>query len=101
MIRHIVLFKLKPKVTRKEMEGLAKELNRLKQNIDEVRSVEVEMDVGRKDNSCDLILNALFDNMEDVKAYSVHPAHVKVLESINRLCESTTKIDYHTKWVGI
>lgn len=83
------------------MEELARELNSLKENIEQVRGIEVEMDVGRTDNSCDLVLNALFDNMEDVKAYSTHPAHVKVLETVERLCKSRMKIDYHTRWVGI
>lgn len=101
MIRHIVLFKLKAGVSREEMEGLARELNSLKQDIRQVRSIEVEMDVAKTDNSYDLTLNALFDNMEDVKAYADHPAHVKVLESIHKLCESVAKVDYHTKWVGI
>ena len=101
MIRHLVLFKLKPKVSRKEMEGLARGLNGLKKKIKQVRGIEVEMDVGRTGNSGDLVLNLLFDNMEDVKVYSDHPAHVEILKLVDKLCDSRMKIDYHTKWVGI
>lgn len=101
MIRHLVLFKLKPKVTKKEIEQLAKELNSLKDKIEQVRGIEVGMDVGRAPNSCDLVLNTLFDNMEDVKIYSESQAHIEIVKMVERLCESRMKIDYHTKWVGI
>lgn len=83
------------------MEELARGLNGLKEKIKQVRGIEVEMDVGRTDNSCDMVLNVLFDNMEDVKVYSAHPAHVEIVKMVERLCESRMKIDYHTKWVGI
>jgi len=83
------------------MEGLIRELNGLKDSIEQVRAIEVEVDVGRTPNSCDLVLDSLFDNMEDVKTYSTHPAHVKILEMVGKLCESRMKIDYQIKNVGL
>lgn len=99
MIRHIVLFKFKNGVTAEEKEGLARELRNLGRTIDRLRSIEVAMDAAGKHNSYDMALNALFDNMEDVSAYAVHPAHVKAVDNVNRLCESHVKVDYETKWV--
>jgi len=97
MIRHIVLFKLKPNITKQEVEGLAKGLNDLKKNIKQVKALTVETDVGRTPSSCDLVLDALFNNMEDVKTYSTHPAHIEIVKMIEKLCESRMKIDYQVK----
>lgn len=101
MIRHIVFFKFRPGVADERKKELALDLINLKREIDLVRDVEVASDVGRKPNSYDLVLNSLFDSMEDVERYSVHPAHVKVVEKIKELCESTAKVDYHTNMVAI
>ncbi len=101
MIRHIVLFKFKPEATKKEMENLIIELESLKNNIETIRSIEVARDIGGKHNSCDLVINALFDSIDDVNAYLAHPAHVKALDSVTKLCEPTYKIDYVTNWVAM
>ncbi|VAX19365.1 hypothetical protein MNBD_NITROSPINAE03-664 [hydrothermal vent metagenome] len=97
MIRHIVLFKLKPNITKQEVEGLTKGLNGLKESIKQVRALTVEMDVGGTPSSCDLALDALFDNMADVKTYSESPAHIEIVKMVERLCESRMKIDYQIK----
>ncbi|VAX20859.1 hypothetical protein MNBD_NITROSPINAE04-298 [hydrothermal vent metagenome] len=101
MIRHIVLFKLKPKVTKQEVEGLTRGLSGLKESIEQVRAIEVKMDVGRTPNSCDLALDALFDNMEDVKTYSESPAHIEIVKMVERLCESRMKIDYQIEKANV
>lgn len=101
MIRHIVLFKFKKGVTEQEKTSLIRELENLGKIIGHVRSLEVARDEARKHNSYDLALNAVFDSLADVEAYAVHPAHVKVVDTINRLCEAHVKIDYPTKWVAI
>ena len=101
MIRHIVLFKFKNGVTSEEKQRLALELANLKQNIGNVRDLELEMDIGGKHNSYDMALNTLFDSMEEVNAYAVHPAHVKALDTVRNLCESTAKVDYKTSKVAM
>jgi len=101
MIRHIVLFKFKKGVTQQEKNSLARELENLGKIIERVRSLEVAFDEARQHNSYDLALNAVFDTMEDMEAYSVHPAHVKAVDTVNRLCETRVKIDYTTKWVAM
>ena len=84
-------------MSREDIETLKGELAGLEREIDLVRRIEVAEDVGRKANSYDLALNTLFDSMEDVEKYAVHPAHLKVLDTIKRMCESTVKVDYQTE----
>ncbi len=99
MIRHIVLFKFKTGVSQEEMEAFAQMLSDLKNEVKYVRVLEVSRDIGAKPNSYDLVLNSLFDSMDDVDKYSVHPAHIKALEMVNKLCEPTVKVDYDTNQV--
>jgi len=101
MIRHIVFFKLKEGISKKEADGFVQELLDLKKHIAFVRDIEVCRDEGRKHNSYDLALNSLFDTMEHVEEYAIHPAHVKVLETVKKLCDSTVKVDYPTVKVAI
>ncbi len=101
MIRHIVFFKFKDGVTTEQKEGLALELSNLQQNIDHIRDLELEMDIGANHNSYDMVLNTLFDSMDSVNAYAVHPAHVKALDTIKSICESTAKVDYKTSKVAM
>jgi len=97
MIRHIVLFKYKADVTDRQKETLAYELESLANSISTIKSLQVGLDVGAKNNSYDLALNTLFDSVEDVEAYAAHPAHIKVLDTIGQLCQSTVKVDYETE----
>ncbi len=97
MIRHIVFFKFKISATQEDISSLTKKLGALASEIGWIRSIEVAKDIGGKTNSCDLVLNTLFDSMEDVEKYATHPEHVKVLNMVKNVCESTVKIDYHSQ----
>lgn len=94
MIRHIVLFKVKPGVSDEDKAALVDMLKGLKDKIDLVKELEIGEDVGCKENSCDIGLNSTFDDMESLEAYAVHPDHVLVVKRIKELCLSTVKIDY-------
>lgn len=94
MIRHIVFFKFKSSATQEDVTSLTGKLRGLASEIGWIRSIEVAKDIGGKTNSYDLALNTLFDSMEDVERYAIHPEHVKVLDMVKRVCESTVKIDY-------
>lgn len=101
MIRHIVFFKLKSGATKEQADELLSRLHTLKDRIGQVKDIEVAVDIGGKPNSYDIVLNSLFDSMEDVEKYAAHPEHVKVVELINELCASHVKVDYDTNRVAI
>ncbi len=94
MIRHIVLFRFKKDVPTEYREGLVADLNGLKDKIPVVRSLEIGIDIGRKENSYDIALNSTFDSFDAIEEYSVHPEHIKVVEKIKELCDQTCKVDY-------
>ncbi len=88
MVKHIILWKLKEELTEAEkavikfhikegLEGLAGKVPGL---------VEIKVAVeGRLETSnCDLMLCATLKDEEALKAYAVHPEHVKVADTLVR-----------------
>ncbi|MBI5178650.1 MAG: Dabb family protein [Nitrospinae bacterium] len=59
-----------------------------------MRECEVAHDVIHAKNSYDVVLNSVFASTDDLETYRVHPEHVKVLDLIKEVCESTVKVDY-------
>jgi hypothetical protein len=55
---------------------------------------EVSVDVARTESSYDVVLNSLFENLDALQRYQVHPEHVNVLGFIKEACASVVKIDY-------
>jgi len=95
MIRHIVFFRMNEGATDDDMAGLSKDLENLISTTGGLmKEREVAFDVVHSENSYDMALNSVFENLEDLEKYRVHPEHVKVVEKIKRLCSSTAKIDY-------
>lgn len=94
MIRHIVLFKLKED-KRGEADRLANALSALQKHTGGLmRECEVAHDVIHAKNSYDVVLNSVFASTDDLETYRVHPEHVKVLDLIKEVCDSTVKVDY-------
>jgi hypothetical protein len=78
-----------------ETQKLAEDLKALKAATGGLmKECVVAFDVVHSENSYDLSLNSLFDNLQDLEKYRVHPEHVKVVEKIKKLCSSAAKIDY-------
>ena len=95
MITHIVLFKLKDP-TPEKMEETREVLERLRDRVPVLRSLEVGVDVLRKKRSYDVALTATFDSLEDLEAYQVHPEHRSVVDYINEVSLSRVAVDYES-----
>ncbi|MBE9504490.1 MAG: Dabb family protein [Proteobacteria bacterium] len=96
MIRHIVLFKFKEDVDEERRTILISALNGLRDKISLVKELEVGVDIGNKHNSYDIVLNSLFNTFDDVEAYAVHPEHLKVVDLVKEMCQSSVKVDFDT-----
>ena len=88
MINHVVLMKFKTEVTDDQIDELEKSLDDLPNRIIEIHTYEFGRDLQRSEKSYDFALVALFANLEAVKRYREHPAHLKVLKQIKTLCEN-------------
>ena len=94
MINHVVLLKFKPDVSDDAIDDLEKSLNDLPNKIVEIQTYEFGRDRVHSEKSYDFALVSLFANLEAVKRYQEHPAHLKVLQKITTLTENILVVDF-------
>lgn len=76
MITHIVMFKLKDR-SPEAIERTAQVLRDMEGKIEQLKFLEVGLDVLHSERSYDIALVTKFESMEDLEAYQVHPVHKK------------------------
>lgn len=102
MIRHVVMWKLK-----EEAEGASKKKNAekmklilegLKINIEEIKNVEVGINITKEDDEAgsafDVVLISDFETELDYTMYTRNSHHKKAIEFINSVIEQRYFVDY-------
>jgi hypothetical protein len=101
MIKHIVLWKLKPLAEgagKAENAAIMKrDLEALKSKIPQIRHIEVGANVISSDASYDVALYSEFASEEDLTIYQQHPDHVKVADFVAKVREGRVVVDYRTQ----
>lgn len=96
MIRHIVLFKMKPfeseSVRADKLNEIKKGLDRLPAIIPQLRLMKVGINMNAAEQY-DLSLLTEFDNMADLQTYAVHPDHVAVSKIIREMLDARACVD--------
>lgn len=95
MITHIVLFKLKDR-SPASIERTAQVLRDMEGKIEQLRYIDVGIDVLHTDRSYDIALTTKFDSLEALQAYQVHPVHQAVIEHMATARESSVSVDYES-----
>ncbi len=62
--------------------------------VPELKSMEVGLNLSTKPAAYDLVLTSVFNSLEDLDAYRIHPEHKKVLDLLYEVYESTAVVDY-------
>lgn len=94
MFTHIVLFKLKEPTT-ENLKFVEKTLLSMNGNIDELKQLEVGVDVVRSDRSFDIGIITRFDSKEDYLAYDINEYHVEeVKKVIGPYMEGSKTLDF-------
>lgn len=98
MIKHIVLFKVKEFDTDQEKKEA---LNKMKEMllaldgvIEELKFIEVGLNIDLNSANFDLSLTTHFDNMDDLKTYAFHPEHLKVVDYVKTIATQRACVDY-------
>lgn len=99
MIRHIVMWKLKDgaggATKEKNAEKLKLILEGLRTTIDEIKSVEVGIQINPDENDAlDVVLISDFETDLDFKMYTRHPSHKKAIDFIDTVAEERYFVDY-------
>lgn len=98
MIKHIVMWKLKEFAEGKEKQENAKiiktGLENLQDKINELKFIEVGININNSSQAYDIVLYSQFDNMEDLNIYQNHPGHIKVGEFVKKVVNERVVVDY-------
>jgi hypothetical protein len=99
MIRHIVMWKLKDQAEgatkEKNAEKLKLILEGLRTNIDEIKAVEVGIQISEDEKEAlDVVLICDFETDLDFKMYTRSPHHKKAVDFIETVAERRVFVDY-------
>lgn len=98
MIKHIVMWQLKEELDGKKKPELAAELKEkllaLKNEIDELMSIEVGLNAINHDKNHDVVLITEFKNYDDLAIYAKHPKHLKVVDFVGKVITTRAAVDY-------
>jgi hypothetical protein len=95
MIKHMVLWRLKPenRVVAKVQE-LRKRLETLQEKIPLVLNLEVGINLTSPHTTHDVVLSVEFRNLADLELYRAHPEHQAVAAYVRTLAEERASVDY-------
>ncbi len=102
MIRHVVMWKLKDEAEgatkKKNAEKMKLILEGLKINIDEIKNVEVGINITEEDDepgsAFDVVLISDFETELDYTMYTRNAHHKKAIDFINSVIEERYFVDY-------
>ncbi len=94
MIRHIVLFKIKPEY-RQEIPQLVANFYTMKGKVDGLVDLEAGADILRSERSYDLALVTTFRDRAAFDAYQTHPLHVPIRKRMHEVREGSVACDFN------
>jgi hypothetical protein len=94
MITHVVMMKFNPDVTDEQITDLEESFDALPEKITEIQSYEFGRDLVRSERSYDFGLVSVFANLDTLKHYQTHPAHLAVVQKLQKLCAQIIAVDF-------
>ncbi len=91
------MFKVKAQNSEEKTARLIKlknMLDSLKHSVREIRFLETGVNISTRDTAFDLVLISEFKTKEDLKKYSDHPEHRKVVSYLDTIREEIAVVDY-------
>ncbi len=94
MVKHIVMFEFKDEKRDENIKKAKEMLEDLINTVPTLKSIEVGVNFSKEDRAMDLSIITLFDNIEGLNEYATHPEHLKVVEFIKEVVNSSKVSDY-------
>lgn len=90
MVKHIVIWPMKPDVTAEQKVEMKNRLEGLTDKVSELRNIEVGID----EDSGTMSLYSEFNTAEDLATYQAHPDHQAVVAFVKPLVAGRSVCDY-------
>lgn len=94
MLTHIVFYRLKDK-SQESLDKLKEVFMSMQGKIEQLKSIEIGIDILHAERSYDLALVTRFESIEALNAYKAHPEHVKVSEYVHSVWKESASVDYY------
>lgn len=98
MVKHIILWQLKDELIGEEKEAVKKGIKEGLESLQGVIPGLTEIKVytnGLASSNADVMLDSSFESEEALKAYAVHPSHVKVAdENVRPYTKTRSCLDF-------
>ncbi len=94
MLVHIVMFKFKDENKEKNIIKAKALLEGLLEHIDELKSMEVGINISSEARAFDLSLVSTFEGEEALKSYAIHPKHLEVTAFFRGVTIESKVVDY-------
>lgn len=95
MITHIVCFKLKDN-SEESVARTAAVLRNMEGKIEELKYIEVGVDVLHSERSYDIVLLTKFESMAALDMYQAHPVHKEVIAHMMEAREASVSVDFES-----
>jgi len=94
MIRHIVMFDFKKENKKENIQKAKEMLENLINTIPTLKSMEVGINFSSEGRAMDLSIITSFEDKAGLEEYAIHPEHLKVVEFIKTVVNSSKVSDY-------
>ena len=94
MITHVVVIKLKADTQDTIKQLILENLNKLEGTIGVIRRWEVGANIDVSSNPGDIVVNSVFDSLEDILTFRIHPAHAAFKDFLKPYLEVSYTVDY-------
>lgn len=94
MIKHIVLWKLKPEAKDEAARRMRADFETLVGRVPGLLSLEARAQENPAETAVDFALQTTHPTWEDLRAYQTHPEHVKIAGYIRTVATERRAVDY-------
>jgi hypothetical protein len=88
------MFKFKDDNREKNIEIVTQMLKSLLSTVPTLNSIEIGQNFTDSDRAMDLSIVTTFNDRESLRAYAIHPEHLKVLDYIRQVVSESKVVDY-------
>ncbi len=97
MVKHVVLFRFRKdvdfEIRKKVSERFRAEIMALPSKLDFIRGLEVGFNINEAE-TWDICLCGVFDNLDDVRSYSLFPDHQAAAAALKPYLDGRSCVDY-------